>query len=66
MRWPRMSDQVKWNTLENSVYLQLPTYVPIFRKSRFLEMILSQEAFNLFGVIKKEMNIRKTSGSLKK
>ena len=30
-----------------------------------LEMILYQEAFNLFGVIKKEVNIRKPSRRLK-
>ena len=65
LRWPRMSDQVKWNALENSVYLQLPTYGPIAKKTLMLEMILYEEAFSLFGVIKKEMNIRKPSRRLK-
>ena len=60
-----MSDQVKWNALENSIYLQLPTCGPISKKIRMLEMILYQEAFNLFGVIKKEVNIRKPSRRLK-
>ena len=61
IRWPRMSDQVKWNPLENSAYLQLPTYGPIAKNIRMLEMTLCEEASNLFGVIKKEMNIRKPS-----
>ena len=61
VRWPRMSAKVKWNALKNSVYLQLPTYGPIAKKIRMLETILYEEAFNLFGVIKKEMNIRKPS-----
>ena len=65
IRWPRMSDHVKRNALKNSVYLQLPTYGPIAKKIRMLETILYEEAFNLFGVIKKEMNIRKTSRWLK-
>ena len=60
-----MGDQVKWNALENSVYLQLPTYGPVSKKIRMLEMILYQEAFNLFGVIKEEINIRKPSRRLK-
>lgn len=61
IRWFRMSDQVKWNPLENSVYLQLPTYGTIAKNIRMLEMTLYQEASNSFGVIKKEMNIRKPS-----
>ena len=65
IRWPRMSDQVKWSALENSVYLQLPTYGPIVKKIRMLEMILYEEAYNLFGAIKKEMNIRELSRRLK-
>ena len=60
-----MSDKVKYNALKNSVYLQLPTYGPIAKKIRMLEMILYEEAFNLFGVIKKEMNIKKSSRRLK-
>ena len=60
-----MSDQVKWSALENSVYLQLPTYGPIVKKIRMLEMILYEEAYNLFGAIKKEMNIRELSRRLK-
>ena len=65
IRWPRMSDQVKWNALEYSVYLQLPTYGPTPKKIRMLETILYEEAFDLFSVIKKEMNIRKPSRQLK-
>ena len=40
IRWPWMSDQVKWNTLANSFYLQLPAYGPITKKIRQLETIL--------------------------
>ena len=60
-----MSDQVKWNALENPIYLQLPTYGPVSKKIKMLEIIPYQEAFNLFGVIKKEINIRKPSRRLK-
>ena len=60
-----MSDQVTWNALKNSVYLQILTYGPTAKNIRMLEMILHEEAFNLFGVIKKEMNIRKPSRHLK-
>ena len=60
-----MSEQVKWNALENPVYLQLPTCGPVLKKIKMLEIILYQEAFNLFGVIKKEINIRKPSRRLK-
>ena len=49
-----MSDQVKWNALENPIYLQLPTYGPVSKKIKILEIIPYQEAFNLFGVIKKK------------
>ena len=65
IRWPRLNDQVKWNALENSVYLHLPTYGPIAKKIRMLKTILYEKAFNLFGVIKKEKNIRKPSWRLK-
>ena len=65
MKWPRMSDQVKWNDLKNFVYLHLPIYEPIAKKIRMLDMIVYEEAFNLFGIIKKEMNIRKPSRLLK-
>ena len=54
VRWSRMRNQVKWNALENSVYLQLPTFGPIAKKIRMLEIILYKEAFNLFGVKKKK------------
>ena len=46
VRWPRLNDQAKWNTLENSVFLQLPTYGPIAKKIMMLETILYGEAFN--------------------
>ena len=60
-----MSDQVEWNDLENPVYLQLSTYGPISKNIKMLEIILYQEAFNLFGVIKIEINIRKPLRRLK-
>ena len=50
-----MRNQVKWNARENSVYLQLPTFGPIAKKIRMLEIILYGEAFNLF-VVKKKRN----------
>ena len=46
VRWPRLNDQAKWNTLENSVFLQLPTYGPVAKKIMMLETILYGEAFN--------------------
>ena len=44
--------------------MQLPTYGPIAKKVRMLEMTLCEEAFNLYGAIKK-MNIRKPSRCVK-
>ena len=60
-----MSNWVKWNALENSIYLHLRTYGPTVEKIKMLEWILYEEAFNLFGVIKKRNENQETIKAFK-
>lgn len=64
VRWPRMSDHAKRNTLKNSFYLQLPTYGLITTKISLLQTIVYEKAFIFFGEITEEKS-RKPSRQLK-
>ena len=66
VKWPRMSDLEKWNTLEKTVHAQLPAYGSTEKKIRLMETIIFEEAGNIFGKIsKRSKDERKPSRSLK-
>ena len=66
IKLPRMSDLEKWNTLEKTVHAQLPAYGSTEKKIRLMEMIIYEEAANLFGKIsKRSKDDRKPSRRLK-
>ena len=51
IKWPRMNDLEKWNTLEKTVHIQLPIYGSVEKRIRLMETIVYEEALNLFGKI---------------